>query len=437
MTTTATPLPATRSAGARLTLSRRTTPVRLRVAAVSIALLSVVAGLVAAIAVSERQSATSSAWQSSEPLLVTAQEIDTSLSDADTTAAAAFLQGQLVPAALQSRYQADLARASSDLATAAQEAGSDPAVATSLRTLSTALPVYAGIVQQADVNERQASYPLAAAYLAEANNLMRTTMLPAAAEVYGTEVRRLQGDQNQAASPSLAALAVVASVGLLVALVVAQRSLSRRFHRTWNVPLAAATLVVVALGIWGAVALATQDSGVGTAMANGSHPVSTFTDARILALRARADDELTLLTRDSDPSYQADYTTTAAALRALLAPGASTGDTAERNQLARARAEFASYGAVHTRIRQADSGGDLSAAVALASGVGAAELPAVSSQLDGTLSDGIDASRATFVDATSGAASDLDGLVWGLAIGSVLVAVLVLVGFQSRIEEYR
>ena len=248
MTTTASPLWATRSAAPWLGLSRRTTPVQLRVAAVSIAILSLVTGLVAALAVSERQSATSSAWQSSEPLLVTAQNVDTSLSDADTTAAAAFLQGRLEPAALQSRYQTDLAQASSDLAAAAQEAGSDPTLATSLRTLSTALPVYAGIVQQANFNERQASYPLAAAYLAEANNLMRTTMLPAAALVYGTEVRRLQGDQNQAVSPWLAALALIATVGLLLALVLAQRSLSRRFRRTWNVLLAAATVVLVALG---------------------------------------------------------------------------------------------------------------------------------------------------------------------------------------------
>jgi len=437
VTMTAPPLRATRPVGAPLGLSRRTTPVRLRVAAVSIALLSLVAGLVAALAVSERQSATSSAWTSSEPLLVTAQDVDTSLSDADTTAAASFLQGRLEPAALQSRYQTDLARASSDLAVAAQEAGSDPTLATSLRTLSTALPVYAGIVQQANFNERQASYPLAAAYLAEANNLMRTTMLPAAAQVYGTEVRRLQGDQNQAVSPWLVALAVVASLGLLVALVLAQRSLSRRFHRTWNVPLTAATLILVVLGIWGIVALATQSSGVSTAMANGSHPVSVFTDARILALRARADDELTLLTRDSDPSYQTDYTSTAAALNTLLAAGASPGGAADQSRMGQARAEFAAYRSVHAHIRQADEAGDLGGAVTLASESGAHGLPAVSSQLNGALSAGIDASQATFVDATSGAASDLDGLVWGLAIGAVLIAVLVLVGFQPRIEEYR
>ena len=436
MTMTAPPLRATH-VGARQGASRRPTPVRLRIAAVCIAILALVGGLVATLAATERQDATSAAWQNAEPLMVTAQAIDTSLSDADTTAAASFLQGRLEPADLQSRYETDLTSASAAVAGAAQEAGSDPEVAASLRTLSTDLPTYAGIIQEADFNERQASYPLAAAYLAEANNLMRSSILPAAAQVYGTEVRLLSDDQTQAVSPLLAILAVLAVIGLLFALVLAQRSLSRSFHRTWNVALAAATVIVVVLAVWATVALATQDSGVNTALANGSRPVSTFTDARILALRARADDELTLLTRDSDPSYQADYASTAVALRHLLTTSTGSRGSFELAQLAQAKSAFASYSRVHGQIRLDDTSGDLSSAVVLASGSGAGQLPGVSAHLNDVLSGGITGSQATFVDATSGAASDLDGLVWGLAVGAVLVAVLVLVGFQPRIAEYR
>src|SRR5580692_2042266 len=156
---------------AQLELARRATPARLRFAAVSIAVLALLTGLVGVLATTQRQSATTRAWQGAEPLMVTAQAIDTSLSDADTTAAASFLQGRVAPAALQTRYQADLTRASEGVAEAARQAGPDPAVARSLETLSTDLPLYAGIIQEADFNERQAFYPLAAAYLAEANNL--------------------------------------------------------------------------------------------------------------------------------------------------------------------------------------------------------------------------------------------------------------------------
>jgi hypothetical protein len=145
------------------------------------------------------------------------------------------------------------------------------------------------------------------------------------------------------------------------------------------------------------------------------------------------------LTRDSDSTFQTDYTTTAAALSSLLASGdPSRVDTrAEQAELASARSAFSSYQGLHGQIRQDDHNGNLAKAVALASGSSANLLPAVSSSLDGALSNGIGTSQATFVSATSSADSDLDGLVWGLAVGSVLVAVLVLVGFQRRIEEYR
>ena len=108
-----------------------------------------------------------------------------------------------------------------------------------------------------------------------------------------------------------------------------------------------------------------------------------------------------------------------------------------RTQLTRAKATFGSYTSLHGQIRHDDSAGNLAGAVGLASGSSADDLPAISSDLNSDLADGITASQSTFVNATSDAASDLDGLIWGLAVGSVLVAALVLIGFQARIAEYR
>jgi hypothetical protein len=439
VTVTAAAQPATPKAGFRLRLAGRATPVQLRIATASIAVLALVAGLLAALATAERQSATQASWQTAEPLMVTGQAIDSSLSDADTTAAASFLKGRIETAQLQSRYASDLTTASSDIATAAQQAGSDPAVASSLRTLSVDLPAYAGLIQEADFNERQASYPLAAAYLSEANNLMRTSMLPAAAQVYGNESARLSSDQTHAVSPALVTLAAWALVALVVCLVVAQRWLSRRFRRTWNVALVGATVIVLVLGVWSVVAVTRQNIGVSDSSHNGSHAVSTFTQARILALRMRADDELTLLTRDSDPSFQTDYTSTAAGLGHLLSSSASqsAAGSFERAQLQKATRALAAYRQVHGQIRRADAAGQLPTAVAAASSDSAGGLPAISSQLDSVLSAGIGGAQSTFDDSSSGAGSDLDGLVWALAIGSILAALLVVIGFQPRIAEYR
>ena len=122
------------------------------------------------------------------------------------------------------------------------------------------------------------------------------------------------------------------------------------------------------------------------AVADGSRPVTTFTQARILALRARADDELTLLTRDEYPAYQADYGVTASTLeRALQTPAAGA---AEHEELAYASGDFAEYQAVHQVIRHDDHTGELGGAVTFASGTGANDLPAVSNTLDTSLGRG-------------------------------------------------
>jgi hypothetical protein len=236
--------------------------VRLRFAAVALSALALLAGLVSALAASERHSATVAAWQKAEPLVVDAQAIDTSLSDADTTAAGSFLQGRLEPAALRARYSSDLAQASAMLASAAQQVGSDPAVDASIRSLTVELPIYTGLVETATFNERQASYPLAAAYLGEANSLMRSELLPAAASLYEVEGQRLTANESSSSSTWPVMLAALLFVLLLVLLVVAQRWLSTHFRRTLNVPLVAATAVILVLAIWFTVALAAQGSGV-------------------------------------------------------------------------------------------------------------------------------------------------------------------------------
>ena len=435
MTLTAGPLPAAREMDAGPRLMGRSTPARLRLITAGLALLALLTGLVAALATTQRQSATSASWQTAEPLMVTAQDIDTSLSDADTTAAASFLQGKLEPAALQDRYSGDITKASAEIAIAAQQAGADASVGGALKTLSIDLPVYTGIVSNANFNERQGYYPLAAAYLAEANNLMRTNLLPAAAQVYATESSRLASDQDQAVSPWLATVAVCAFVALLGALFMTQRWLSRRFHRTWNVALAAATAFVFGIGLWATISFVTQNAGVNSAQTTGSQPVSTFTQARILALRARSDDELTLLTRDSDATYQEDFRSTQAALKRLVVAN-SNANRAERQQLAAARQDVVAYDTVHAQIRQ-DDPDEFAAAVGLAKGAGPADLPAASGRLNAALASGIQDGQANFDNAAPAASSDLDGLVWGIAVGMILVAGLIVLALRQRIEEYR
>src|SRR6266581_7886662 len=109
------------------------------------------------------------------------QQIYRALSDADATAASAFLSGGLEPIAARRRYQADIAQAAAHLESATAAAGHSPA-ARDLARLSAGLPVYAGEVETARADNRL-GLPLGAAYLREASSLMRGALLPAARDV--------------------------------------------------------------------------------------------------------------------------------------------------------------------------------------------------------------------------------------------------------------
>jgi hypothetical protein len=413
------------------------TPNRLRLVALGCAGLTVLVGILGFVAVSTRHASTSAAWETAEPLMIDAQAIDTSLSDADTTAAGSFLQGHLEPVSSHTRYLDDIAEASTTLATTTQHIGDDTAVATPLQAITVALPDYTGLVQTATFNQRQGNYPLAAAYMAEADNLMHARILPAAAQVYGAERTRLGAEQHRASGPWLVGTTVLLLIVLLVALFLVQRWMSRRFHRTINIALFLATLVMFAIGVWFSVAIVAQNIGVDSAAANGSRPVAIYTQARISALAMRADDELTLLSRDSVSSYQADETTTAASLQRLLASASVGASPAERTRLSEAMGALDGYRLAHDQIRRTDTQGDLVGAVSQASASGPTNLPAVSSRLDQGLAGDIAHSQQTFDGSMSGAAGDAGGLLWGFLVLSLVAAALIVVGVQPRIGEYR
>lgn len=411
------------------------TPRRLRVLCTSILVLVAVTGVLAVAAVAERQASIDAARNRTASLEVDAQAVDIALSDADATIAGSFLQGRIEPAALRAEYLADVARASSGLSAAALSAGPGTAAQADLRVVSTELPAYTGLVATAADTERQASYPLAAAYLAEANNLMRTQMLPDVTRAYTGAEAQLSTDQSDASGPWLPALAGGTLVLLLAVLVVAQVWMGRRFRRTLNVPLVVASVLVLAAGVWFGAALAVQDGHVSTATSSGSSPLGEATRSRILALELRSDDELTLLTRDSVPSYQRDAAAVTASLTRLLSRSAGTG--AESELLSRARVEADSVTFVHDQIRAADASGNLSAAVGLAAGTGRDDLLARSTALDGTLTSAVDAAQQAFGTSMAAASGDLATLGLAVIVLLLVSAGLVWIGFRPRIAEYR
>ncbi len=416
---------------------RTLSPRQLRLIAGLLVAFTSVTAVVGMLALTSRHSATTVAAVSAEPLMVDAQAIDTSLSDADSTAAGSFLVGRLEPTTLRQRYDQDLAQASAALSVTTQQIGTTSSATDALRTITEALPTYAGIVQSASFNQRQAYYPLAAAYMAEASHLMRMTILPAAQQVYAVEHRSLTGDQGDAVATWLTLIALLLLATDLVLLVLVQRRLSRQFRRTFNVPLIVATGLVAAVAIGLVASVSVQNARVHRAASEGSSTVSLFTQARILALQMRADDELTLLSRDAVSTYQSDYRAAADHLAGLLTD-VRTGSAPEvRADAAAGERALRAYANAHDEIRRADDAGDLIGAIELAATGSPTGLPAASNALDQALAAGIATSQRSFATDMDEAADALVPLIVLMVPLLGIACLLILLGLQRRIDEYR
>ncbi len=420
------------------TLRRSSTPRKLWLCAGTLLLLAICFAVAAGVTAAGRSSATSAAAVKAEPLVVDAQSIDTYLSDADTTAAGSILQGHLPPEALVVRFRSDVAAASTALSATAQEIGQDPQSTAALRTIEVALPTYTQDVDAATFNQRQQFYPLAGAYMAEANNLMHTEILPAASQVYATERSQLVTDQSNAASPWAVVVVALLFIALLAGLVLFQRWLSGRFRRTLNVALVVGSTLAFVAGGWFLVAVIVQGADVNTAASTGTNPVTTFTQARIDALAMQADDELTLLSRDAVGSYQQDYQATSSHLTGLLATAKEQLPAADQPKIEAAQSALDAYESAHGLVRQKDQqDNDLVGAIQLATAEGPHSLPTTSQALDAMLVGDIASSQASFDNSTSSASGDLTGLVVGVALLSLAVAALIALGVWPRLSEYR
>ncbi|HET7015390.1 MAG TPA: hypothetical protein VFI65_15845 [Streptosporangiaceae bacterium] len=91
--------------------------------------------------------------------------------------------------------------------TSAQQAGRD--------TLVSEIPEYTLLIGQARADNRD-GLPLGASYLQEASYLMRTRLLPAAAELYRQENARLARSQAKATSIPLIAMIVAVICGIVL-----------------------------------------------------------------------------------------------------------------------------------------------------------------------------------------------------------------------------
>jgi hypothetical protein len=372
------------------------------------------------------------------PLVVAAQDLYRSLSDADATAASAFLTEGPEPAALRERYQADIANASAALATASSGSTEGPA-ADAVSVLVVQLPVYTGLVETARAYNRL-GLPVGAAYLREASAVMRDTLLPAAERLFQAVSDELAAARDGAARVPWFALLL--GFALLSLLVVIQTRLTRRTNRLFNIGLVVASAAALASVLWLSLSWWSASSALDASDRDGSAQVALLSEARILALQARSNEALTLVARGAGEEYEGNFQQ---AMTELMGEGGLLEDARQEATGGRARgsveAAMAAGGQwqeVHAEVRRLDEMvGDYPAAVALAIGPEEESAGSAFGRLDAALGEGIAYGNERFVLEAERAGGALSGVGLGLGLLTALALVGIVVGVQQRLGEYR
>ncbi|MFI9624768.1 hypothetical protein [Streptomyces sp. NPDC052042] len=428
-------------ASRRLRAAATTEPGRLRIIGAVLALCVVAFGAVTAFETGDRADAADDVVHRSQPLSASAAAIYRSLADADTAAAGGFLAGAQEPRAVHDRYQKDIEEASRLLVRAA--AGTDPSTESGreITTLNKELPRYTGLIERARANNRQ-GLPLGGAYLRYANQKMTDVMLPAAERLYAAETDRLGRDGDEAGAwPFLSLGLGVVAVG---ALLWAQRREYRRTNRVFNRGLLVATAAASVALLWLAVGHTVARSELRSADTHGQRSLDVLHHARIDSLKARANENLTLVARGAvltpdgrNDKYESDFNTGMKDLGTQLAKARRLADDDQgRGPVVTAIGAVAEWQGRHRTARAADDDGDYDGALEQITGAEGS-----TGESFGRVDDALARAIAHEQDQFTTAANDgLGALAWlpvGAAVLAALGAVAAVVGVNTRLSEYR
>ncbi len=427
----------------RVRAAATTEPGRLRIIGAVLALLVVAFGAVTAWQSSERAAAADDVLHSSQPLSSGAAAIYRSLADANTTASSGFLAGGQESAASRDRYEKDIRTAASGLVTAAANAEPGSASEATIAKLNRLLPEYKGLIERARTYNRQ-GYPVGGAYLRYANEKMQTRMLPAAEDLYTTENQRLDADYADATPYPWAAIAL--GLLALAALGWAQHRTYRRTNRVLNHGLVAGSAATAVVLLWLVVGHTIARSGLDGSYDHGIRSLSVLHDARIASLKARGNENLSLVARGAETitvggkpydAYYYDFDKDMAVLGKGLSRAATLADDrAGSTPVKAAEGNMAVWKQRHASARAEDENGNFQQALDKVIGAKGATGECFDS-VDANLARAIDHEQAEFQRSAGDGRDAMTGLPVGAAVLAVLGAAGAAAGIGRRLSEYR
>lgn len=428
----------------RLRKAMVTEPGRLRMIGAALALLVLAFGVLTAWQTNDRATAADNVLHHSHPLSAAAADIYDALADANTAASSAFLTSGQEQEAADERYEKDIRKAAQGLVKAA--AGSEPGspAAKTVARLNELLPRYKGLVERARANNRL-GYPLGGAYLRYANSVMQE-MLPAAEDLNLSESERLRADYADATPYPWAAIGLGALT--LAALGWAQMRNYRRTNRVLNRGLVTSTTAACVVLVWLVIGQSVARAGLQDSYDHGIRSLEVLTDARIASLKARSNENLTLVNRGAETTkvkdafqdkFDVDFQNSMKVLdKELSRAGELADDNAGRRPVTSASGSMKEWRARHADAREADDKGDYGTALKRVVG-STKDKPTREcfDAIDLQLRTALDHEETQFRQAAAGGLGALTGLAVGAGVLAALATAAALLGVGRRLSEYR
>ncbi|MFE1023206.1 hypothetical protein ACFW5I_01345 [Streptomyces sp. NPDC058818] len=427
----------------RLRAAAVTEPGRLRIIGALLAALVVAFGAVTAWQMNARSQAADDVLTRSQPLTSDAADIYRSLADANTAASSGFLAGGQETKASRDRYEKGIRTAAEGLVTAAANSDADSPSAATITELNRLLPEYKGLIERARTYNRQ-GFPVGGAYLRYANEKMQKDMLPAAEDLYKKENQRLRADYADARPYPWAALAL--GVLALAALAWAQHRNYRRTNRVLNHGLVAATATATIVMLWLIVGHSVARSNLGDSYDHGVRSLDVLHDARIASLKARGNENLTLVARGAETkkvgdetfdAYDFDFGKNMDTLGKGLAEAERLADDeAGERPVAAANGNMAEWKKRHASAREQDESGNYQQALDLVIGGKGATVECFDG-VDTSLAAAIEHEEREFEQAAGDGLDAMGYLPQGAGVLAGLGAAGALLGIGRRLSEYR
>ncbi|GGW40292.1 hypothetical protein [Streptomyces griseoloalbus] len=427
----------------RLRRAATTEPGRLRIIGAVLAALVVVFGAVTAWQMTDRAAAADDVLTSSQPLSSDAADIYRSLADANTAASSGFLAGGQETAASRDRYEKDIRTAAAKLVNAAANSAPDSPSAATITKLNRLLPEYKGLVERARTYNRQ-GFPVGGAYLRYANEKMQEEMLPAAEDLYTKENQRLRSDYADATPYPWPAMAL--GILALAALAWAQRRTYLRTNRVLNHGLVGATAAATVVLLWLTLGHTLARSNLNDSYDHGVRSLNVLHDARIASLKARGNENLTLVARGAETTKVGDETFDAydydfARDMDTLTKGLTrAADLADDDSGARpvdsAVGNMTEWKKRHAAAREQDENGNYQQALDMVIGADGATGECFDN-VDENLATALAHEESEFEQAADDGRDALAGLPLGAAVLAVLGAAGAVLGIGRRLSEYR